>query len=98
MKLDVYRSCTRREKMEVLNAFWRTRSEASPRILEAARQYGAWAVICVAAIALELVVVILAGFSHAVVLGWLGLGAELLIVWSLWWSVVRYRRLLATTP
>lgn len=93
MKLDVYRRCTRREKMDVLNAFWRRHVEASPTILVAARQYGAYAVLCVAAIALELIVVIVAGFSHVVVVGWLALAVELFTLWSLGWSVVRYRTL-----
>ncbi|HEY7931785.1 MAG TPA: hypothetical protein VIC81_05940 [Acidimicrobiales bacterium] len=91
MKLDVYRSCSRREKMEVLNAFWRTNAEPSARILAAARQYSVVAVIYVAAIAVELVVVIVAGFAHASVIGWLAVVAEALVVWSLWWSVVRLR-------
>lgn len=93
MKLDVYRRCTRREKMEVLNAFWRRRGDASPTILEAARQYGAYAVLCVAAIALELIVVIVAGFSHVLFVGWLALAVEVFTLWSLWWSVLRYRTL-----
>ncbi|HQT99559.1 MAG TPA: hypothetical protein PLG60_03555 [Acidimicrobiales bacterium] len=95
MKLDVYRRCTRREKMEVLSAFWRRHGDAPPAILEAARQYGAYAVLCVAAICLELIVVIVAGFSHALVVGWLALAVEVFTLWSLWWSVLRYRALRA---
>ncbi|MDE3008565.1 MAG: hypothetical protein KGJ10_06120 [Acidobacteriota bacterium] len=91
MKLDVYRRCSRREKMEVLNAFWRTSSEPSARVLEAARQYGEYAVLYVAAIAVELLVLAVAGFAHAAFIGWLALAAEALILWSLWWSVVRLR-------
>ena len=91
MKLDVYRSCSRREKIEVLHAFWRTTAEPSARILKAAQQYGVYAVASVAAIAVELVVVIVAGFAHAEVIGWLAVVAEALVVWSLWWSVVRLR-------
>ena len=79
--------------MEVLNAFWRRHAEASPMIREAARQYGAYAMLCVAAIALELVVVIVVGFSHAMVVGWLALAVEAFTLWSLWWSVLRYRTL-----
>ena len=58
MKLDVYRSCTRKEKMEVLNIFWRRNIEASSRIREAALQYGPVAVACLIAIAAELALVI----------------------------------------
>ncbi len=93
MKLDAYRRCTRREKMEVLNTFWRRGSDASPTILHAARQYGAYAILCVAAIVVELAVVIVAGFRHATVVGWLALAVELFTLWSLWWSVLRYRSL-----
>jgi len=93
MKLDVYRGCSRQEKREVLGTFWRASSQGSTRIVEAAQQYGAYAVVYVAAIAFEVLVVMVAGFLHARLVGWLALGAEVFVLWSLWWSVVRFRAL-----
>ncbi len=93
VKLDVYRSCSREEKREVLGTFWRAKGADSPRAERAAEQYGAYAIIYVGAIALELLVVIIAGFDHAHVVGWLALGAEVFVLWCLWWAVVRYRAL-----
>ena len=93
VRLNVYRGCSRQEKREVLGTFWCTASPSSSRILEAAEQYGAYAIIYVAAIAVEVLVVMIAGFSHVAVVGWLALGGEAFILWSLWWSIVRYRAL-----
>jgi len=95
MKLDVYRGCSRQEKREVLGTFWRASSQGSSRIVEAAQQYGAYAIVCVAVISLEVLAVMVVGFLHATLVGWLALGAEAFIIWSLWWSVVRYRALRA---
>ena len=93
MKLDVYRACTRPEKRVVLGTFWRASSQSSSRIVRAAQEYGAYAIIYVAAIAIEVLVVMVAGFRHVAIVGWLALGAELFVLWSLWWSIVRYRAL-----
>jgi len=93
MKLDVYRGCTREEKREVLGVFWRAASPGSSRIAGAAEQYGAVAIIDVATIALEVLVVMVARFRCAAFLGWLALVAEAFVLWALWWSVVRYRAL-----
>jgi hypothetical protein len=91
VKLDVYRSCSRQEKREVLEAFWRTSAHPSSRILEAAYQYGPYAVLCLLAVAAELLVVILVSIDRAVVIGILAALLEAFVLWSLWWAVVRYR-------
>ena len=91
MKLDVYRSCTRKEKMDVLNTFWRRNVEAPSRTREAALQYGPVAVACLIAIAVELAVVISVAITRAYVIGAVAIVCEALVVWSLWWALVRTR-------
>jgi len=91
VKLDVYRSCTRQEKMAVLNTFWRRNVEAPSRILEAALQYGPVAVACLVAIAAELALVIVVSITRAYVVGIVAVVCEALVVWSLWWALVRTR-------
>jgi hypothetical protein len=93
MKLDVYRSCTRHEKRQVLEAFWHSHVESSTRIRDAAIQYGPYAVACLAAVAAELVVVIVASAHRAFVISWIAVVVEAVVVLSLWWAVVRSRAL-----
>ncbi len=91
MRLDVYRSCSWREKRQVLDAFWRRDVASPPRIEEAAFQYGYYAIVSLAVIALELAAVIAVGFAHHNAWSWLVVAAEAFTGWSAWWSVVRYR-------
>jgi hypothetical protein len=93
MKLDVYRSCSRHEKRQVLEAFWHSHVESSVRIRDAAIQYGPYAVACLVAVAAELVVVIIASAHRAVVISWIAVLVEVVVVFSLWWAVVRSRAL-----
>jgi hypothetical protein len=91
VRLDVYRSCSRQEKREVLEAFWRTSAHPSSRIHQAAYQYGPYAVLCLLAVAAELLVVILVSINRAVVIGVLAALIEAFVLSSLWWATVRYR-------
>jgi hypothetical protein len=91
MKLDVYQSCTRSEKRDVLNKFWHSNAQSSARIQQAAFQYGPYAVICLVAVALELGFVIVVSIHRAFVVGWIAVLFEALTLWSLWWAVVRWR-------
>jgi hypothetical protein len=91
VKLDIYRSCTRSEKMEVLDTFWRRNHEAPSRIKEAALQYGPFAVACLIAIAAEVAFVIALTISRAYVVGIAAVLCEVLVLWSLWWALVRTR-------
>jgi hypothetical protein len=91
MKLDVYQSCTRSEKRDVLNTFWHTNVQSPSRIQQAAFQYGPYAVICLVAVALELGFVIVVSIHRALVVGWIAVLLEALTLWSLWWAVVRWR-------
>jgi hypothetical protein len=93
MKLDVYRSCSRHEKRQVLEAFWHSHVESSARIRDAAIQYGPYAVACLVAVAAELVVVIVASAHRAFVISWIAVVVEAAVVLSLWWAVVRSRAL-----
>jgi hypothetical protein len=89
MSLATYRTCSWREKRKVLEVFWRRDVGASSRLLEAAREYGVWAVMCCLAIALEPIPVIVVSFQHDSAFGWLAVAFELFALWSAWWSVVR---------
>jgi hypothetical protein len=91
MKLDVYQSCTRSEKRDVLNKFWNRNVQSSARIQKAAFQYGPYAVACIVAVALELGFVIVITIHRASVVGWIAMLLEALTLWSLWWAVVRWR-------
>jgi hypothetical protein len=93
MKLDVYRSCSRHEKRQVLETFWHAHVESSTRIRDAAVQYGPYAVACLVAVAAELVVVIVASAHRALVISWIAVVVEAVVVLSLWWAVVRSRAL-----
>jgi len=93
VRLDVYRSCSRQEKREVLDAFWRANGHSSGRIHEAAFQYGPFAVISLVAVALELALVIVVAIHRAATVGWLAIVFEAVTLPSLWWSLVRWRAL-----
>lgn len=91
VKLDVYRSCSRQEKREVLEAFWRRSAHPSARVHEAALQYGPFAVVSLVAVVLELALVIFVSLHRAPVIGWIAVAFEVIVVLSLWWSLVRFR-------
>jgi hypothetical protein len=93
MKLDVYRSCTWREKRQVLEAFWSSRVASTGRIHEAAVQYAPYAVVSLAIVAIELVVVFIAALTRIAVVSWIALGAEAVVIASLSWAIRRSRAL-----
>jgi len=100
MKLDVYRSCSRAEKREMLNVYWHRNVQASDRIGSAALQYGPWAIVCLVVLVLELIFVIALSFGSNQLVAFAATAAEVLVVLSLWWAVVRFAELkgqLATT-
>lgn len=89
MALDVYRGCTRAEKRQVLEVFWRRGVEGTERLRLAASQYGPWAVVSCAVVALELIPILVVSVEHAAPLAWLAATAEAVAVWSTWWASVR---------
>jgi hypothetical protein len=93
MRLDVYRSCSRTEKRDVLDAFWRSGVNPSARIRDAAFQYGPYAVLCLAAVALELAFVVYVSIERAMVVGVIAALLEAVTALSLFWAIVRYRSL-----
>jgi hypothetical protein len=93
MNLDVYRGCSFKEKRDVLNAFWRSGVEATPRITEAAVQYGYYTLICLGVIVAELALILVVAISHGSFVEWLSAIGELFVLWSTWWAVKRYRTL-----
>ncbi len=93
MNLDVYRSCSWREKRDVLNVFWRSNVETPSRIVDAAVQYGYYAVICLAVIVFELALCLAVAINHNSFVAGLVAAAEIFTMWSTWWAITRYRSL-----
>lgn len=93
MGLSVYRSCSWKEKREVLGTFWQTEVNPLPRINEAAIEYGPYAVLCIAVIAVEFVPVLVYAIARSDWWGWLVGAAEAFTLLSLRWSIVRNRAL-----
>ncbi len=91
MNLDVYRGCSFKEKREVLNAFWRSGVESTPRINEAAVQYGYYTLICLGVIACELALILAVAVGHGPFIEGLTALGELFVLWSTWWAFKRYR-------
>jgi hypothetical protein len=93
MNLDVYRGCSFKEKRDVLNVFWRSGVETTPRITEAAVQYGYYTVICLGIIVAELALILVVAINHGSFVEWLTALGELFVLWSTWWALKRYRTL-----
>ncbi|MGB8196640.1 MAG: hypothetical protein WCF25_06510 [Acidimicrobiales bacterium] len=91
MNIDVYRSCSWREKRDVLNVFWRRDVEASSRLVEAAVQYGYYCLICLYVVILEVALIFVVGLQHNAFVAGLAAASELFMIWSTWWAVKRYR-------
>jgi hypothetical protein len=91
VNIDVYRSCTWKEKRDVLNVFWRTNVEATSRVGEAAVQYGYFAIICLAIVIVELAVILGVALDRNALVAALALLGELFMFWSTWWAARRYR-------
>jgi hypothetical protein len=89
VELDVYRSCSRSEKRQALEVFWRRDAIATERISQAALQYGPWAVLCCVVLALEPIPVVALSFGRVDALAWSALAVESLILVALWWATVR---------
>ncbi|MGD0853873.1 MAG: hypothetical protein ABSA07_11045 [Acidimicrobiales bacterium] len=91
MNVDVYRSCSWREKRDVLNVFWSTNVEASLRIVEASVQYGYYAIISLVVVILELALILAVSLDRNAFVAALTILAEVFVIWSTWWAVKRYR-------
>jgi membrane protein YdbS with pleckstrin-like domain len=91
VKIDVYRSCTWREKRDVLNVFWRTNVEGSSRIIEASVQYGYYAIICLVVVMVEVAFILGVSLDRNALIAALTVLAELFMIWSTWWAMKRYR-------
>jgi len=91
MNVDVYRSCSWREKRDVLNVFWSTNVEASSRIVEASVQYGYYAIISLVVVMLELALILAVALDRNAFIAALTVLAEVFMAWSTWWAIKRYR-------
>jgi hypothetical protein len=91
VNIDVYRSCTFKEKRDVLNVFWRANVDTTTRIREAAVQYGYYAVICLIVVIMELALILAVALMHNSFVAGISAAAELFVLWSTWWALKRYR-------
>lgn len=91
--LDHYRSCSWREKRQVLDAFWRTDSNPTERFVKATVEYGHYAIICLEVVLAEIAIIAAVAIRRGSSLAWWSLGAEVLVMFATWWAVVRYRAL-----
>jgi len=87
VNIDVYRSCTWREKRDVLNVFWRTNVDATSRIVVAAAQYGYYAVISLVVVMAEVALILWVGLEHNALVAGLAAALELFMIWSTWWAI-----------
>ena len=89
MRLATYRSCTWREKRDMLQSYWSGRPAPSPQIAAAAREYSPYALAMVVVIALECALVTL-------VLGWRGstwtVAGALATLFMTWVVAITWRR------
>lgn len=89
VSLDVYRSCSFREKRDVLDAFWRRGGSFTPKIMVAALQYGPYAFWSLVVVALELALICYICAVHSSFILWPAILFELLTLVSTWWAVRR---------
>ena len=64
-------------------------------MIEAAVQYGYYAVICLIVVMLEIALILVVALSHSAFVAGLSAFAELFMIWSTWWAIQRYRVLRA---
>jgi hypothetical protein len=91
VNVDVYRSCSWREKRDVLNVFWSSNVEASSRIVEASVQYGYYAIVSLVVVILELALILVVSLDRNAFVAALTILAEVFVIWSTWWAIKRYR-------
>jgi hypothetical protein len=89
--LSTYRSCTFAEKRAVLRTFWSHHRDDSDKVIDAAREYGPYALVMVAVIALELAVISAVLFSAGNSWAWPAVTATALAAVSTWWTRVCQR-------
>jgi hypothetical protein len=91
VNITVYRSCSWREKRDVLNVFWSSNVEASSRMVEASVQYGYYAIVSLFVVILELALIFVVALDRNALVAALTILAEVFTIWSTWWAVKRYR-------
>ncbi|HEY5303225.1 MAG TPA: hypothetical protein VIJ86_04130 [Acidimicrobiales bacterium] len=98
MGLATYKSCSLSEKRAVLRTFWSGSTDESNKVNGAAREYAPYALILVAVITFELVVI--AALLIVRTNAWAGVatGADVISMWCLWWTAVCHRRMNARSP
>lgn len=96
--LSAYQSCTFSEKRAVLRTFWSQHEGESDKVVQAAREYGPYALAMVVVINVELVVIFVALLRASSAWAWLGVVAAILVGVSLWWTLVCLRAMRSPSP
>ena len=100
MELAVYKSCSFAEKREVLGVFWRSIVAPSPKIGEAAVQYGEAAIPFLVVIALEVAVLLVVAIVRSYGTLWivLAVALEALALSAIWRARQRLAALRSPLP
>ena len=93
MPLDTYLACSTREKIQVLNVFWRTNDRSPLRLVEAAVQYGRYAIVLFTVIVVEFAALTVLLFSRSSVWAWLCAAGAVAAAWATMRGVERLAQL-----
>lgn len=80
--LDTYLACTTREKIQVLAVFWRSNETSPLRLVQAAVQYGRYAIALFAVIVVEFVFLTVLLFSRSNPWAWLCAVGVIAAAWA----------------
>lgn len=82
MPLDTYLACSTREKIQVLGVFWRESERSPQRLVQAAVQYGRYAILLFAVIVVEFAALAVLLFSRSSVWAWLCAAGAVAAAWA----------------
>ena len=80
--LDTYLACTTREKIQVLTVFWRSNDRSPLRLVQAAVQYGRYAVALFAVIVVEFAFLTVLLFSRSNPWAWVCAAGVVATLWA----------------
>ena len=91
--LDTYLACTTREKIQVLAVFWRSNETSPLRLVQAAVQYGRYAIALFAVIVVEFAFLTALLFSRSSSWAWLCAAGAVAAAWATMRGVERLAQL-----
>jgi hypothetical protein len=91
--LDTYMACSTREKIQVLTVFWRSNDHSPLRLVQAAVQYGRYAIALFAVIVVEFVILTVLLFSRSSSWAWLCAAGAVAAAWATMRGIERLAQL-----